>query len=473
MKRLFLILLSPLVCIGYSATSVTHNGATWSWTEDLTVGYYAKGEPYIVLPSGTMTLTSVTPSWTGAKHGLMINPVVGYWENQGFDSNAGSYSSSLNEALNLPLSVSAGTSLVKAISKTSTPTGNKEYVDRLSVLTVVSSAPASGSFRPPYTGTDKTSSFTTSDLDYTALPNLSTSGIVDDPTQTESEGLLDGDLVEVVTNYQGRETRGDADLDGYGRDMAYKTNEAALWLCLSNSDAVKEQSLINIVQYGIDISASISGGAKWTNDGGHNQGRLVVLAVAAAVLDDSTMLSQLGASADNFAEQGQTFFVTQADVDLAPHDPVNGSTVVDFTVDDIGDPHWGEKHSTQPKRDNANWGAPYRTNTVSCFVGTALVIRLLDLVSECDDSRLGSDGREDPFFEYVEIAWTNEEANRSSSPNTIPLFDASMWDAYRDYSPSSPPPGGSSNSGLRGDGSGRWKATLKNDGSGRLKVNLN
>ena len=126
---------------------------------------------------GPVTITSINPLRQTVDervvNGTMINPHagnIGDGYGQGYDSAASQWNAALNVGDDLPLAVAAGSSVVSTISRPSEI--SKTAVKTAAILTVLSQAPAEGSFRPPYSGTDKTIYFNKSDLDYTKLSNL-------------------------------------------------------------------------------------------------------------------------------------------------------------------------------------------------------------------------------------------------------------------------------------------------------------
>lgn len=120
-----------------------------------------------------MTITSTTPAFTTAngfdQHGMMANPIAGRGTTHGFGTTS-SYDAAKNELKLLPKTYAGGTSLITATGESTS--GNRPQLVDGAVLTIVSSTPAAGDFRPPYCGTDKTLNWNTSDINYDKLHSL-------------------------------------------------------------------------------------------------------------------------------------------------------------------------------------------------------------------------------------------------------------------------------------------------------------
>ena len=288
MKHLLLIavFLAGAPLGAQAATSLTRHGVTWTFDKDYTAGQYANGDWWVV---GPVVITQITPTPTAGRNGTMVNPSRG--RAQGFDDRiwGNTYSASLNAGTNLPLNVAANSSVVSSISKSSTSTYTQ--FDAFVILTVVDSAPAPGSFRPPYIGDgSRASRWKAADLDYSALNTLNSSALSSKPSISTVAGYFDKTWYEQDLTWTGRYLHTSYMApSGYGRDMASRTGDAALWLNLDSTNAEKQTLLIRLVQYGIDINGILNDGGRWYDTGGHNIGRFSPLLVAAATLDDAEL----------------------------------------------------------------------------------------------------------------------------------------------------------------------------------------
>jgi hypothetical protein len=416
------------------ATSVTQFGITWTFDTSYTVGTYANGDYYVVenTPAGGVTVNSISPAYaldggTWHKNGSMINPTAGYTANQGFDSSTLAWEEVLNVGDSMPLVLAAGDSLLSSSSQATQ--ANRPQIYEFCVLTVVAAAPAANSFRPPYVGTDKTLSYTVSDLDYSVLQSLAqpNSG-TNVPALATVEGYFARSWYEVTTSHEAQDLHPDLNMPNYGREMAYELSDGLLSLHLNYSNAQKETLMIRLVQYGIDIYGACTTGAVWQNDGGHNHGRKAILFLAGLALGDSAILAY-GNAANYFifGEDQQTFQVAQTDVDDCP----KLETRECYVAGDIGTYEWGAKHSTQTSKDDSRWAAAYRKIVGSSQLGLTLGASLLGAESSWNWS---------PLFLYLNYRyWPNEEANRSASTNEIHLFVADMMDDYQFFAGATPP----------------------------------
>ena len=356
------------------AISITRHGVTWTITGTPTNGTYANGDPWVV---GAISITAISPTPTAGTNGTVVNPAIG--RTQGFDNRVSAYntySEVLNVGNDLPLAVSTSSSIVSSISTVATQ--SFEQITTFAILTVVASSPAAGSFRPAPIGGDFTHPWTSGGMDYTKLASLDQT-LITVPSIATSETDFEKSWYEQDLTWTGRYMHTDymGGNNGYGRDMAIQTGTAALQLNLDYSDAAKETLLIRLIQYGVDIHGLIQDGGSWGADGGHNVGRLVPLFVAAMVLNDAAMKSNLDASVlSNFQEFQQTFYVEQSDVDLARY-TADGRPRTAYTSEDIGKSEWGITHTADPSKDGNNWDAYYRDINGSVHQAPAIVIYLM------------------------------------------------------------------------------------------------
>jgi len=408
-----------------TASSVSRHGFVWTFDTTYTVGQFANGDYWVLDPGSGVTLNSVTPNYTSVgwhQHGMMSNPIAGTNANDGFDSTTRTFDSSLNIADTLPATFSGGTSLVKAESQSSQ--SNVPQLLGAGILTVVSTTPSAGDFRPPYCGTDKSLNWNISDLDYTKLHSLAqpNSG-TNVPAISVSEGSFERAWIEINTEWTGRHLHPQNNQPDYGREMALAIGEGLLQLQLNYSNAAKETLLIRMVQYGIDIYGAAVSGAVWKNNGGHNHGRKAVLLLAAHVLGDSNILAY-GDKSQHFifGEDQQTFVVAQSDVDDCPKYSGDKYQRECYTSSMIGTPEWGEKHNSAPNRDGSNWWVAYRNIVGNSLIGGPLSMQMMGLTSQWNWP---------PLFDYMDRLWTIEEGTRSNSTDKIHLFEADMWDEYR------------------------------------------
>lgn len=345
-------------------------GIRWTFDKNLSLdgagdtyqyGQFVNGDYWVIGPVNiisispeTVVLSEDTPcpdiptrtmSAGRSINGSMLNPDPG--GSQGYDSDAGGYSAELNVALGVsestPLSITTG-SLVSTVSRVSTNEGSDAArVWKASVLTVVSEAPATGSFRPPYTGSDKTSYFNEDQLDYSLLSNLqpvSGTPVLADLAQDFKKLWLDH-----KNGWSTGQIHPKENMPTYGRELSNKVGVAALALHTrwneddEQSNALKRDLMIGFVQYGIDSFGLISNGGKslWIADGGHGAGRKWPILFAGLVLNDADMMAigeksgsyrytgeygpgNLPPDFVNFQEDDTTFYVKESDVYEPPYE---------------------------------------------------------------------------------------------------------------------------------------------------------
>jgi hypothetical protein len=406
------------------------------------VGQYCNGDWWVV---GPVTITGITPASSNSSgdwvNGSMLNPNRG--STQGFDSRFSSTYNPYNDALNvgnkLPLTLPADSSLVSAVSASAYQQWG--LIQSFSVLTVVSVPPPAGAFRPSYTGSgSRVSRWKESDLNYNALQRLPRTGM-SLPSMTGLAADFMRTWFEIDLNWTGRymHTPYQA-LNGYGKDMAIKTGNAALLLNLDFTNAEKRDLLIGLVQYGIDISGIRAKGGRWYDTGGHNVGRLSPLLVAAAVLNDAELKNQCAGSGLGFSEYCQTFFVSQSDVDRTRY-TADGRPRLPYTSADIGKPEWGETHNDNPTRDGNNWNAFYRDICGGQLTAPAMAARVMGLRGVC---------AWEPLFLYQERHLNYEQGSSYAgefNSNPTPTFHRQFYNAHKNAFPGSggdpinPPPG--------------------------------
>lgn len=442
-----------------SSATVQQHGITWTFSEPLPVGQYANGDYFVV---GPVTITSITPAsttvpatdkdgnaiqWT--KNGTMINPPPSYLSSaQGMDSSIYRYagwSAELNVSPTFtgkPLAAPAGSSIVSSVSK-STPCTNTSVSQFtvMAVLTVVDTAPAPGAFRPPISGSDKTSHWNKSQLNYSILrsqpPVASTPPLAAVESYFEKPWICFHEAASVQAISPGE------NMLNYGRDQANQISIGMLSLHLNYSNEQKEKLYIRLVQYGIDLYGSLKVGQIYTDNGAQNNGRKAPLVLAAMALNDPQMKqwadggkrvpNKVGYPVQPFAEDSQTWVVTDVDVGRV----LDNSTRprVTYAREQVGLPEWGERHTTDPKQDTSAWGDGYRWVGAS-QLGCALAVRMIPGGVSAWNHQV--------FFDYEDRYWSKEKDNPTwTGVNGINPFVYNMRKTYESL-PSVPPlpPGG-------------------------------
>jgi len=406
---------------------LTQFGITWTFDKKYPAGQYANGDYWVVGPVKIISISPPSVDEDGRiRNGSQWNPVLA--EDQGYDSAKGDMK--YNPAKNAgrpdgkdlsaenPLVLSTG-SLVSTISRQELQP--RPQLKTAAILTVVSSAPEPGSFRPPPVGTDKTSHWNKRNLDYSLLKSLPP--VAGTPSLDSVERYFEKPWLEQNTSWTACYIHPLDNQACYGKNIAIQAAEGLLSLHLDYPRERKETLYIRLVQYGIDIYGSAKAGAVWIGYGGHNQGRKMPLILAGLALNNAEIL-EYGDAAKHliFQEDQQTWYVTREDVgrplntrDNRPHEP--------YREEDIGLPEWGVQHLQRPMDDGRNWNAYYRNICLSSELGHALAAHLTPGAVPLWNWPA--------FFDYMDRGFLTDQADKGGKSNPIPAFVANMWNTYR------------------------------------------
>jgi len=237
------------------------------------------------------------------------------------------------------------------------------------ILTIIDSPVPEGGFRPPYSGTDKTIKFYKNQLDYSKLsklaPPASTPRLEQQPgdEQWDSvERMFERVWYDLPPSQISIMFHPADNMHWYGANIAGQIGTAGLMLNLDFTDPEKETLLIGFVQLGIDLYGIVQNGGEnaWACKNKQG-GRKLPILFAGIVLDDLGMKSIGEKSGDyaynhdgtrknplpddliRFAEDENTFWVTDEDIYSSPYEldyrgplylnhgtvnVVNGSTIV-------------------------------------------------------------------------------------------------------------------------------------------------
>ncbi len=420
--------ITPFVTPTAMRSSVTQHGITFQFAQPVVSGQFVNGDWFVVGPA---TVVGMTPSCAVVNgrviHGAMVNPDPAT-QNQGYDStlfDPQHYSNGRNAAWNLsaanPLQLQPNQSLIKAISNT-----NPALVPALqtcAVLTVLDAVPPSGSFRPPYAGTDHTVRFDVQMIDWSQLHSLAAAGTA--PTVASLIADFERPWLDHAPGWATRYMHPADNMPDYGRDLASDFNEAAL-LCHTALPLLDKQELATrLVQIGIDFFGNVEGGAFWQGVGGHGSGRKLPILFAGALLGNRGMLdvgvdyvserNLNGTSTSYFGEDCQTFYVQQT----------SGSGINwgfgGYDATHIGMPEYGFSHVHYPDNDDVAWASNSyrRCCTANAWMGAVLCARMMGLVDEWNHPALFD--YTDRYMQIEPVGWT-----RSWSP-----WCGDMWDLYR------------------------------------------
>jgi len=436
--------------VAQTTSSITQYGIIWTFDQAYPFGQYANGDYWVVGPVDIVSLTNIYHTVAMGLDGSEINPAA--TGTQGYDNRLSNYDATRNKSYpggsaisgGNPLTLATNSSLLSSVSwiigeagapVTNSATGTpRPAIRTTAILTCVSAAPASGTFRPPYCGTDKSAQFNVSQLDYSKLSNLTPPAGVT-PLLADIEGHFEGPWVDHVNSWIGAYIHPDMHMREYGRDLSIDIGEAGLMLNLDFSQLPGSPSkttlLMRYTQLGIDLAGVADAGGGWPSDGGHMQGRKWPILSAGTVLNDAHMKDVANWSTD-FQEDMDTFYVSQVEVDITHSGAWNPDTRADelwpYETKNIGIPEWGIRHAPAPERDNLHWTATYRTINNQSYVGWVLAAQVMGQAAAWNH---------DPLFDYIDRSLA---VNDTLSPAWYhPYgndFVEAMWIAYRgDYTP--------------------------------------
>ncbi|MFP4112142.1 MAG: hypothetical protein ACLFUO_04010 [Candidatus Woesearchaeota archaeon] len=473
-----LLLCFPIItnasCESGSDTSITQHAITWTFDQAYQCGQFVTGDYWVV---GPVTITSIDPEpiydisyttdycrhhggaeqlvycenhptdylgeyayadycidyecvYVTARNGFMINPVTADGHN--FDSRARQHT--YDVSLDLPLSVPVQSSLISTKSKPD-PTECTDDAGRdgwydffgdcihedfpiedVAILTVLSSSPLDNSFRPAYSGNDKTM-YSTENLDYSLLGNLGHTA--DTPSMQTALAPFSRPWLDFLWEWDGAQIH-HSYMETYGRDISADSSIAAMMLNMDFADAEKQELLYKYIQLGIDNYAIIENGGGWPNNGGHSSGRKFPIILAGIMLDNDDMknIGSWDTTGARFGEDDQTYYVSQEEVERTSGDSFP------YQTSDIGLAEWGIRHADSPEHDAKSWDSRYRQccNAVSWygFILSAHIMDAKDLWNH------------DALFDYQDRysqVTTTGGANPGHHSNH---FASSLWDIHRD-----------------------------------------
>jgi len=449
-------------------TSVSQFGITWTFSGSVEYGQFANGDYWVV---GPVTIININPAsgndGTGRiVNGSMINPSPTSGYLQGYDSTMyGSYgpqyyTPSLNVARpngqqlssSNPLTIQTG-SLVSTIGLSpSHELYGRTVLQTAAVLTVLSSPVPEGSFRPPYSGSDKTIKFNKNQLDYSSLARLAPVASTPRLEQQQGDGIYDSvermferPWLDHIPLYggMGRQHHPTDNMPNYGghsTGIGAEVGIGALMLNLDYTNQQKETLLIRYVQTGIDQYGIIQDGGRdnFIGTGAQTPGHKLPILFAGVILNDNNMRNIGSVSGEylysgsygpgnpppdyvHFGEDDQTFYVAQLDVDVTHSGSWNPDSRdaqrIPYDTGDIGLPEWGITHAVGPGHSNKYWGTAYRTIAGPSFPGMVLATHIMDIRDLWNH---------DALFDYTD-RYVDVESGYVPT-----LFVRNMWNTYRD-----------------------------------------
>ena len=443
-----LVCFAQPLCAAVQQSRISQFGITWTFDRDYTVGQFANGDYWVVGPVTIIRIQPASVELNGRTiNGSMINPSPRLGQTQGYDSAAygryarpGNFDPDLNVARpngddlsnNNPLVLQPNCSLIS--TESTLQAGDSTQLKTAAVLTVLEHPAEDGSFRPPYSGSDKTILFSKKQLDYLLLASLKP--VPGSPALAEVERYFERPWIDHVPLWPATALHPVDNMPPYGREIATQIGVGALMLHLNFSDTRKEKLLVRFVQLGIDLYGVVQDGGEknWTGMGGHASGRKWPILFAGLVLNDPNMknigrpdIPNYGPSHPeyvHFGEDDQTFYVAEADVEATHSYEWNpdrrDAQKIPYESEDIGLPEWGIVHANDPERSNKYWGTAYRQVSSPGWGGFILAAHIMEAKDLWNH---------DALFDYKDRYMQVETAWKQTS-----RFVLSMWNTYRkDY----------------------------------------
>ena len=420
-----------------SASSITKDGITWTFSHSVPVGQFVTGDYYVV---GPVTITAIDPPPTTSapyENGSVLNLPTADGKS-GFDSrldNAWFFSSSVRSYP--PITLKPGDTLASSISLSQShllpevmraSDKNISPVSTVSVLTVLPAAPPADAFRPSYCDRNQTL-HSANTLQRNLLLSLAPPNPSATPTLAQFEVLYRRPWID--TNDFLFDTPAEY-MPSYGMHVALADSYAALLLNLNFPDHEKINLTNYFVQYGIDLYGCLRAGRSWPAFGGHRSGRKLTILFAGILLNDAGMKS-VGTLKDSFGEDMQTVYVNRLPGVGSTAKAWQGATVIyggHYGVHANGTPVspglYGPYEQLQPSAwplvsPTEQLGEAYRRCCTSiAWVGEALTIRLLHAESLWNYPA---------FFDYVDRWMTENDTQAVAEIKAQSGFDYSAnWE---------------------------------------------
>jgi len=423
-----------------TASSITKDGITWTFSQPVPVGQFVTGDYYVV---GPVTITAINPPPTTAtpyENGSVVNLPTANGKS-GFDSrlNDGTdeswwFDASLRSYP--PITLKPGDALVSSISLATIHSlpevmrasdMSASPVATVSVLTVLSAAPSSDAFRPSYCDRSQTT-YHAGAVQRNLLPSLTPPNPSSTPTLAQFETLYrrpwidtNAFLFDAPAEY----------MPSYGQHIAFADSYASLLLML-NFPAAQKVNLTNyFVQYGIDLYGCLQAGYGWPAFGGHRSGRKLPVIFAGILLNDDAMKNASATYPNQFGEDMQTVYVDK--IPGGYTQAWQGATVIyggHYGVTTDGTPVSAGLYGPYEQLQPVNWplingneqlGEAYRRCCTSVsWVGEALTVRLMNAENVWNYPA---------FFDYVDRWMTEDDTQAVAAIKAQTGFDYSAdWE---------------------------------------------
>ncbi len=398
-------------------SEVTHaaTGVTYHFSNPVEVGYYWNGDIFVVNNGGDIIIESITPESNPLSEGRVLNGAVLQPDNDSFtafdSSGQPSYYRDYSnfESYNVdpgktgqPLVISyseypEGASLVKGVSlEDLSDSRDRSVIEEFSVLTVVKDVPPENAFRPPVSGTDKVSHYTTDDLDFSKLQNVE---ILENQADiSEFDLYTTATFASWTTSADpARYTHPNKYHDGYGDYQMDAMVNAFLALHSNYSDAEKADLYAALVQTGLDYAGTVQAGEVWKPDGGHSNQIKPFVVLAAVGLNSEALAAVADPSTNGYSEDKQFGYVDEALIgaDILEYGGNKVSKVgMEYQDAQLGTPEWFIREGGD--RADPSLDAAYRWINSDNLPITALVMEMLG----------NGEGREtwnnEAYFDYAD-----------------------------------------------------------------------
>ena len=213
---------------------ITQFGITWTFDKEYQYGQFANGDYWVVGPVAIIGIDPPSGEYIGEiasedlgkypggiriMHGSMVNPSPSLGTRNGYDNYIGDYPNDysfeydplLNVArpgsadldISNPLILQLDSSLVSVISRTlaelEAAPDPKANLKTAAILTVLAEPAPDGSFRPPYSGSDKSIKYNKNQLDFNKLVRLSS--VEDTPSLSTVEDYFKMPWIDHIPDF--------------------------------------------------------------------------------------------------------------------------------------------------------------------------------------------------------------------------------------------------------------------------------
>lgn len=326
-----------------TGTKISHGRTSIELDSSKTIGHYLDGLPYIVVPSGTVGISSISPA-ESTQAGDVINGAEknperrstanpsgahGYDERQGKGTGAAGYNSA-RKIDPTALTWAANDSLIKACSNLNPNTElggtalHGVYIQSYGGYSFVASAPASDEISPALVGYDGTSARPTRSINLATIKSSLPTYATTDPVFTD-EVPATSDLESRICRFNPAIGQMDSvetarqmsvgnftNADGYGLEIAEVFNAVADKLISDETADNKENLIIWCANHGVQwYEPVIESGLTMESDGGQAQGKLFAMVASLYWTGQSSSISTLGTDVVT-NELGQPFLIDSA-----------------------------------------------------------------------------------------------------------------------------------------------------------------